>query len=69
MIGGFIDQTMGFEYEQDQMAKQGAELTPETWVMKLLLGPIDEYVSRPYDVRDSLLTEPALTMPRVSTVV
>jgi hypothetical protein len=41
-IGGLIDQTMGFEYEQDQMSKQGVDLTPSTWILKLLLGPIDE---------------------------
>ncbi|WOO81659.1 uncharacterized protein LOC62_03G005182 [Vanrija pseudolonga] len=47
-IGGYIDQTMGFEYEQDQMAKQGAELSREVWLMKLLLGAIDNS----YDIQD-----------------
>lgn len=29
---------MGFEYEQDQMAKQGAELSREVWLMKWVTG-------------------------------
>nr|XP_019009534.1 uncharacterized protein I206_06183 [Kwoniella pini CBS 10737]OCF48315.1 hypothetical protein I206_06183 [Kwoniella pini CBS 10737] len=41
-IGQLIDQTMDYEYEQEQMKqKTGEELSPEMWLMKLLLGPID----------------------------
>ncbi|WVF68316.1 hypothetical protein IAT40_003081 [Kwoniella sp. CBS 6097] len=41
-IGSLIDQTMDYEYEQEQMrVKTGEELSPEMWLMKLLLGPID----------------------------
>jgi len=48
-IGRLIDQTMDFEYEQAQMLqKSGEDLTPEMWIMKLLLGPIDTS----YDSKD-----------------
>lgn len=33
---------MDYEYEQEQMkVKTGEDLSPEMWIMKLLLGPID----------------------------
>ncbi|WVR07881.1 hypothetical protein IAU60_004924 [Kwoniella sp. DSM 27419] len=48
-IGALIDQTMDYEYEQEQMKqKTGEELSPEMWIMKLLLGPIDTS----YDSKD-----------------
>ncbi|GFZ45456.1 hypothetical protein JCM24511_03182 [Saitozyma sp. JCM 24511] len=41
-IGSLIDQTMDYEYEQEQMKqKTGEDMSPEMWIMKLLLGPID----------------------------
>jgi hypothetical protein len=34
-IGSLIDQTMDYEYEQEQMKqKTGEELSPEMWIMK-----------------------------------
>lgn len=40
---------MEYEYEQQQMmTKTGQNLTPEMWLMKLLLGPID----KSYDMKD-----------------
>ncbi|ORY26049.1 hypothetical protein BCR39DRAFT_542398 [Naematelia encephala] len=48
-IGSLIDQTMEYEYEQEQMKrKTGEDLSPEMWIMKLLLGPIDTS----YDSKD-----------------
>ncbi|KAK8869721.1 hypothetical protein IAR55_000289 [Kwoniella newhampshirensis] len=48
-VGSLIDQTMDFEYEQEQMkVKTGEDLSPEMWLMKLLLGPIDTS----YDSKD-----------------
>jgi hypothetical protein len=41
-IGHLVDQTMGFEYEQDEMMrKTRVALTPEMWLRKMLLGAID----------------------------
>lgn len=35
LIGGLIDQTMDYEYEQAQMLqKTGEDLSPEMWIMK-----------------------------------
>nr|XP_031862711.1 uncharacterized protein CI109_001722 [Kwoniella shandongensis]KAA5529783.1 hypothetical protein CI109_001722 [Kwoniella shandongensis] len=48
-IGSLIDQTMDYEFEQEQMkVKTGEDLSPEMWLMKLLLGPIDTS----YDSKD-----------------
>ena len=41
-IGGLIDSTSAFEIEQEEMMrKSGQDLTPEMWLVKLLMGPID----------------------------
>lgn len=49
MIGRLIDQTGDYEYESVQMQqKTGEDLSPEMWIMKLLLGPIDTS----YDSKD-----------------
>lgn len=47
-IGGLVDCTSNYEIEQDEMARKGAELTPELWLVKLLMGPIDTS----YDSKD-----------------
>ncbi|KAL1409196.1 hypothetical protein Q8F55_006026 [Vanrija albida] len=48
-VGQLIDQTMDFDYERDQMRqKTGQDLTPQMWLMKLLLGAIDHG----YDSKD-----------------
>ncbi|KAK9389039.1 hypothetical protein V1515DRAFT_531200 [Lipomyces mesembrius] len=49
-VGNMVDCTSNFEVEQDEMAKMGVTLTPDTWVVKLLLGAID----RSYDTQDEL---------------
>ncbi|KAK9486646.1 hypothetical protein V1527DRAFT_463064 [Lipomyces starkeyi] len=36
-VGSMVDCTSNFEVEQDEMAKMGVTLTPDTWVVKLLL--------------------------------
>lgn len=41
VVGGMVDCTSSFEVEQDQMAKLGVNLDPQTWIVKLLLGAID----------------------------
>ncbi|WRT69886.1 uncharacterized protein IL334_006877 [Kwoniella shivajii] len=54
-IGSLIDQTMDYEYEQEQMkVKTGEDLSPEMWLMKLLLGPIDTS----YDAKDETNAPP-----------
>ncbi|WWC92604.1 uncharacterized protein L201_007563 [Kwoniella dendrophila CBS 6074] len=54
-IGQLIDQTMDYEYEQEQMKqKTGEDLSPEMWLMKLLLGPIDTS----YDSKDETNAPP-----------
>lgn len=41
-IGNLVDQTMSYEYEQDEMMKKTKQnLTPEMWLRKLILGAID----------------------------
>ncbi|KAK9248161.1 hypothetical protein V1506DRAFT_453300, partial [Lipomyces tetrasporus] len=47
-VGSLVDCTSNFEVEQDEMAKMGVSLTPDTWVVKLLLGAID----KSYDTQD-----------------
>ncbi|ODQ63531.1 hypothetical protein NADFUDRAFT_7499, partial [Nadsonia fulvescens var. elongata DSM 6958] len=47
-VGHLVDCTSTFEIEQDEMAKLGVDLTPTTWLVKLLLGSID----RSYDTQD-----------------
>lgn len=47
-VGAMVDCTSTFEVEQDEMARQGVELTPSTWIVKLLMGAID----RSYDAQD-----------------
>ncbi|KAK9316813.1 hypothetical protein V1524DRAFT_425647 [Lipomyces starkeyi] len=49
-VGSMVDCTSNFEVEQDEMAKMGVTLTPDTWVVKLLLGAID----KSYDTQDEL---------------
>jgi hypothetical protein len=39
-IGSLVDQTMDYEFEQEQMKqKTGEELSPEMWIMKWVLHP------------------------------
>lgn len=49
IVGGLVDCTSNFENEQaEMMRKTGIDLTPETWLVKLLMGPIDTS----YDSKD-----------------
>jgi len=48
IVGGLVDTTGNYENEQDDMAKVGVDLTPELWLVKLLLGGIDSS----YDSKD-----------------
>jgi len=48
-IGDLIDCTSSFEIEQEEMKrKSGIDLDPMTWLVKLLMGPIDSS----YDTKD-----------------
>ncbi|KAK9323587.1 hypothetical protein V1517DRAFT_319786 [Lipomyces orientalis] len=47
-VGSMVDCTSNFEVEQDEMARLGVTLTPETWLVKLLMGAID----KSYDTQD-----------------
>ncbi|KAJ8100934.1 hypothetical protein POJ06DRAFT_249905 [Lipomyces tetrasporus] len=49
-VGGMVDCTSNFEVEQDEMARLGVTLTPETWLVKLLMGAID----KSYDTQDEV---------------
>ena len=40
-IGDLVDCTSNFEIEQDQMMRKGVDLTPQLWLVKLLMGGID----------------------------
>ncbi|VVT45686.1 uncharacterized protein SAPINGB_P000840 [Magnusiomyces paraingens] len=41
IVGGMVDCTSNFEVEQDEMARLGVNLDPQTWLVKMLLGAID----------------------------
>jgi hypothetical protein len=45
-IGRLIDCTSNYENESEEMQKQGVNLTPDLWVVKLLLGAIDSSYDR-----------------------
>ncbi|KWU44377.1 hypothetical protein RHOSPDRAFT_18236, partial [Rhodotorula sp. JG-1b] len=48
-IGGLVDTTSNYENEADDFMKTtGQELTPDLWLVKLMLGPIDSS----YDLKD-----------------
>ncbi|KAI9089639.1 hypothetical protein DFS34DRAFT_638978 [Phlyctochytrium arcticum] len=48
VVGGMIDCTSYYELEQMEMAKKGVNLTPEMWLVKLMVGAVD----RTYDEHD-----------------
>ncbi|TID18952.1 hypothetical protein E6O75_ATG06073 [Venturia nashicola] len=45
-IGQLIDCTSNYENESEEMQKQGVNLTPDLWIVKLLLGSIDSSYDR-----------------------
>ncbi|KAK8902533.1 hypothetical protein QC760_009036 [Botrytis cinerea] len=55
-IGDLIDCTSNFEAEQDEMARTnpGTDLTPDLWLLKLLVGAIDSS----YDTKDEQGSRP-----------
>ncbi|KAB8291736.1 hypothetical protein EYC80_006532 [Monilinia laxa] len=55
-IGDLIDCTSNFEAEQDEMARTnpGTDLTPDLWLLKLLLGAVDSS----YDTKDETGSRP-----------
>jgi hypothetical protein len=46
-----------FENESDEMRKMGQDLTPEMWLVKLMLGAID----RSYDSKDEANAPPVMS--------
>ena len=50
-VGGMIDATSYFELEAEEYQRRGVVLTPELWMVKLMVGAIDptydEQVSDP----------------------
>ena len=40
-IGGMVDATSYFELEAEEYKKRGIVLTPELWLVKLMVGAID----------------------------
>ncbi|KAI9780091.1 MAG: hypothetical protein M1835_004557 [Candelina submexicana] len=55
-IGNLVDSTSNFEVEQDEMSRANppVDLTPELWLVKLLLGAIDSS----YDTKDEQGSRP-----------
>lgn len=51
-IGGMIDATSYFELEAEEYQRRGVVLTPELWMVKLMVGAIDPT----YDEQVSNLT-------------
>ncbi|DBA79815.1 hypothetical protein WJX77_002304 [Trebouxia sp. C0004] len=49
-IGGMIDATSYFELEAEEYARRGVTLTPELWLVKLMVGAVDPT----YDESDEL---------------
>jgi hypothetical protein len=45
-IGQLVDCTSNYENESEEMQKQGVNLTPDLWIVKLLLGSIDSSYDR-----------------------
>jgi hypothetical protein len=41
VVGNLIDATSYFEFEQEEYARKGLDLTPYLWILKLLMGAID----------------------------
>jgi uncharacterized protein YegL len=46
VVGRLVDCTSNFENESEEMQRQGVNLTPELWLVKLLLGAIDSSYDR-----------------------
>jgi hypothetical protein len=40
-IGDVVDATSGYEFETAEFARKGVTLTPELWMLKLMLGAVD----------------------------
>jgi len=45
-VGRLVDCTSNYENESEEMQRQGVNLTPELWLVKLLLGSIDSSYDR-----------------------
>ncbi len=46
VVGRLVDCTSNYENESEEMQRQGVNLTPELWLVKLLLGAIDSTYDR-----------------------
>ena len=41
VVGGMIDATSYYELEAEEYARKGIQLTPDLWMVKLMVGSID----------------------------
>ena len=41
IIGGMVDATSYYELEAEEYAKKGITLTPDLWLVKLMVGAVD----------------------------
>jgi len=48
VVGNMVDCTSNYENESEEMRQKGVDLTPDLWLIKLMLGAID----RSYDEKD-----------------
>jgi len=48
VVGKLVDCTSNYENESDEMRRKGVDLTPDLWLVKLLLGAVDSS----YDSKD-----------------
>ncbi|KAF2666724.1 hypothetical protein BT63DRAFT_376145, partial [Microthyrium microscopicum] len=48
VVGNMIDCTSNYENESEELRQRGVDLTPDLWLIKLMLGAID----RSYDSKD-----------------
>jgi hypothetical protein len=49
-VGGSIDCTSYYEMEQAEFARKGVQLSPEAWLVKMMVGAIDPE----YDEQDEV---------------
>ena len=41
VVGGMVDATSYYELEAEEYARKGITLTPDLWMVKLMVGSID----------------------------
>lgn len=65
-IGSLIDCTSNYELEADQARQtSGIDLSPELWLVKLLLGPVDSSKHRLHGLSDLYGTDEVFRICRL----